>query len=140
METTELPVCVNEMAGRLGRREIVMIFSDFFTDLDALEPALQQLRFQQHEVVLFQVLHHDELHFDFKGPAKFVGLEIPQNLLARPEDLRQAYLQSLERFQNRLKEICQCNRCEHVVLDTNIPMAEELINYLNSRTKSGSRR
>ena len=27
--------CLNEIAGRMGRREIVMIFSDFFTDLDA---------------------------------------------------------------------------------------------------------
>ena len=84
--------CLTELAGRMGRREIVMIFSDFFTDLDALEPVLQRLRYNQHEVVLFQVMHHDELAFEFDGMVKFVGLEIPEELLAQPDDLRRAYL------------------------------------------------
>ena len=30
----------------MGRREIVMIFSDFFTNLDELEPILQRLRYR----------------------------------------------------------------------------------------------
>ena len=67
--------CLNELAGRMRRREIVMIFSDFFTDLASLEPALQRLRYNRHEVVLFQVMHHDELAFEFDGMIKFVGLE-----------------------------------------------------------------
>jgi uncharacterized protein (DUF58 family) len=38
VEKTNMAECLNEIAGRLGRREIVFVFSDFFTDLDALEP------------------------------------------------------------------------------------------------------
>src|SRR5262245_7478499 len=34
VEKTAMADCLNDIAGRLGRREIVMIFSDFFTDLD----------------------------------------------------------------------------------------------------------
>ena len=56
----------------MRRREIVMVFSDFFTDLDALEAALQRMRYHRHEVVLFQVMHHDELAFEFDGMIKFV--------------------------------------------------------------------
>ena len=73
--------CLTELTGRMKRREIVMVFSDFFTDLDALEAALQRMRYNQHEVVLFQVMHHDELAFEFDGMIKFVGLEIPEELL-----------------------------------------------------------
>src|SRR6185437_2390395 len=65
VEKTRLAECLVELVGRMGRREIVMVFSDFFTDLDALEAVLQQMRYHRHEVVLFQVLHHDELTFDF---------------------------------------------------------------------------
>ena len=36
-EKTDMSECLSEVAGRTGRREIVMIFSDFFTDLDELE-------------------------------------------------------------------------------------------------------
>src|SRR5271154_3116314 len=37
VEKTRLAECLTELAGRMRRREIVMVFSDFFTDLDALE-------------------------------------------------------------------------------------------------------
>src|SRR5579859_3558687 len=97
VQKTRMPECLVELAGRFGRREIVMIFSDFFTDLTALEEALQRLRYQNHEVVLFHVMHRDELAFDFTGQIKFVGLEAPDELLMQPEDLRARYLAAVER-------------------------------------------
>ena len=33
VQKTRMPECLVELAGRFGRREIVMIFSDFFADL-----------------------------------------------------------------------------------------------------------
>jgi uncharacterized protein (DUF58 family) len=83
VEKTDMSACLTELAGRMQRREIVMIFSDFFTDLDRLESALQLLRFSQHEVVLFQTLHHDELSFSFDGMVRFDGLEVPDQLLTQ---------------------------------------------------------
>jgi uncharacterized protein (DUF58 family) len=134
VEKTRMPECLVELAGRIGRREIVMIFSDFFTDLAALEGALQRMRYNNHEVVLFHVMHHDELTFDFHGQIKFVGLEIPDELLTQPEDLRAAYLAAVARFTNRLDELCQNNRIERVAVDTRRDKAEVLIDYLNQRS------
>jgi uncharacterized protein (DUF58 family) len=134
VEKTRMPECLVELAGRFGRREIVMIFSDFFTDLAALEGALQRIRYNNHEVVLFHVMHHDELAFDFQGQIRFVGLEIPDELLTQPEDLRKAYLAAVARFAGRLDEICQNNRIERVPVDTSRDMAEVLIDYLNQRS------
>jgi uncharacterized protein (DUF58 family) len=134
VEKTRMPECLVELAGRFGRREIVMIFSDFFTDLAALEGALQRMRYNNHEVVLFHVMHHDELAFDFQGQIKFVGLEIPDELLTQPEDLRRSYLAAVARFTNRLDELCQNNRIERVPVDTRRDKAEVLIDYLNQRS------
>ena len=125
---------LNEFAGRLGRREIVFISSDFFGDLDQLEPALQRLRYSKHEVVLFQVLHHDELAFEFDGMIKFLGLEIPEELLAQPEDLRRGYLQALQRFNQHLEEIALRNGCERILVDTRRSMSELLADYINQRS------
>jgi uncharacterized protein (DUF58 family) len=133
VEKTDMAACLNELAGRLGRREIVMIFSDFFADLDSIEAALQRMRYSKHEVVLFQVLHHDELAFEFEGLVKFVGLEIPEELLAQPDDLRRAYLEALERHSARLEDLAQRNNCERVLVDTSRPMAEMFVDYLNKR-------
>ena len=133
VEKTDMAACLNELAGRLGRREIVMIFSDFFADLDSIESALQRMRYSRHEVVLFQVLHHDELAFEFEGLVKFVGLEIPEELLAQPDDLRRAYLEALQRHAARLEDLAQRNNCEVVLVDTSRPMAELFVDYLNKR-------
>jgi uncharacterized protein (DUF58 family) len=132
-QKTRLADSLNELCGRTQRREIVMIFSDFFGDVDALEPALQRFRFQQHEVVLFQVLHHDELAFEFQGMTKFVGLETADELLSQPEELRHNYLEALERFNRRLDELCRRNRIERVLVDTSRDLAGLLIDYLNQR-------
>jgi len=132
-EKTDMAECLSEVAGRTGRREIIMIFSDFFTDLDDLEKVLQRLRYQQHEVVLFQVLHHDELAFNFDGMIKFIGLEIPDEILMQPSELRKAYLAALNRFNDRFEEICQANKVERLLVDTRTGMGEFLFDYLNTR-------
>ena len=132
-EKTDMSECLSEVAGRTGRREIIMIFSDFFTDLDGLEKVLQRLRYQQHEVVLFQVLHHDELAFNFDGMIKFIGLEVPDEILMQPSELRKAYLGALNRFNDRFEEICQANKVERLLVDTSTGMGELLFDYLNTR-------
>ena len=134
VEKTAMAECLTEIAGRLGRREIVMIFSDFFTDLEALEPVLQRFRFSQHEVVLFQVMHHDELAFDMEGMIKFLGLEIPEELLAQPDDLRAAYLAAMKRHNSQLETMAQRNACEYVLCDTSRSMRELFIDYLSHRS------
>jgi len=135
VEKTELASCLTELAQRMGRREIVAVFSDFFTDLKALESAVQRLRYNKHEVVLIQVLHHDELSFEFDEMTKFVGLEIPDELLAQPDDLRRAYLEALDRFNDQLEELAQRNMCERVLVDTSRPLVDVFADYLNRRTR-----
>ena len=88
---------------------------------------------------IFQVLHHDELTFEFDGTVKFKGLEVAEELLVQPEDLRRGYLQALERFNQELDEIAQRNRCELVRIDTRRDLSESLIDYLNQRNRVRSR-
>jgi uncharacterized protein (DUF58 family) len=134
VEKTHMADCLNELTSRMRRREIVMIFSDFLTDLNALEPALQRMRYNRHEVVLFHILHHDELAFEFDGMIKFVGLEIPEELLTRPDDLREGYLAALNRYQQQFAELCQHNGIERVEVDTRRNMGEIFVDYLNQRS------
>lgn len=135
VQKTRMAECLTELAGRFRRREIVVIFSDFFTDLDALEKALQRFRYQQHEVVLFHVLHHDELTLDFEGAVKFVGLETEDELLTQPDELRTAYVAAVARFTGRLDELCYRNRVERVPIDTRRDLAEVLVDYFNHRSR-----
>ena len=134
VKKTRMADCLSDLAGRMGRREIVLVFSDFFTDLAALEAVLQRLRFAKHEVVLFQVMHHDELEFRFEGMVKFRGLETADELLTQPSELRTRYLEAVRRFNDRLQESCHRNRIERVLVDTSRDRAEVLIDHLNHRS------
>ena len=134
VKKTRMADSLADLAGRMGRREIVIVFSDFFTDLDALEGALQRLRFAKHEVVLFQVMHPDELEFRFEGMVKFRGLETADELLTQPNELRKSYLEALRGFNDRFQEICHRNRVERVLVDSSRDRAEVLIDHLNHRS------
>jgi uncharacterized protein (DUF58 family) len=134
-EKTLISECLTELAGRMKRREIVIVLSDFFTDLASLESAIQRLRYQRHEVVLMQVMHHDELAFEFDGMVKFIGLEIPEEMLARPDDLRAAYLAAMEKFNGDLEAVAHRNRVEYLLVDTRRNLGEVLVDYLNSRAE-----
>ncbi len=132
-EKTRLGGPLGELASQAGRRGVVVILSDFFADLDDLEEALQRLRYDRHEVVLLQTLHHDEIAFDLPGMVRFAGLESDDQFLTRPEDIRESYLQAFQRFQGRLEELADANRCELVTCDTSRPISEALADYLQKR-------
>ncbi|MFM7290572.1 MAG: DUF58 domain-containing protein, partial [Planctomycetia bacterium] len=131
---TRLPECLLDLCGRMGQRAIVLVFSDCFTDVERLEAALQRIRYARHEVVLFQMLHPDELEFRFEGNVKFRGLEVDEELLTQPAELRRRYLDALAGFNGRLEEACLRNRVERVVVDTGRNPAEVLVDYLNARS------
>jgi uncharacterized protein (DUF58 family) len=135
VQKTAMADCLIELSARMGHREIVVVFSDFFTNLDALEAAVHRLRYNRHEVVLFQVLHHDELSFEFDTMTKFIGLEIAEELLVQPEDLRRGYLNALDNFNRQLEEIAERNATDRFVVDTSRPLGETFADYLNRRDR-----
>ena len=139
-EKTKLGECLSEVAGRLGRREIVMIFSDFFGETDDLEQGIQRLRYDQHEVLLFHVLHPDELSFPFDGMKRIVGLESEAVLPIAADDVRDEYLTLFQQFLGRVRSTAEQNRCEYILANTASSLAVLLSDYLNERCRrSGGR-
>ena len=134
VDKTDLSGPLNDLAARIGRQEIVIIMSDFFTDLDALEDALGRLRYARHEVVLFHLLHADELQFNLRGLTRFVGLETDDELHVEPQDIRNAYLHALVKFQGTLADIAQRHRCELIQVNTQQSIAEVLVDYPQQRS------
>ena len=79
-------------------------------------------------------MHHDEIAFEFDGMIKFVGLEIPDELLAQTDDLRRGYLQAVQKFNDQLEEIVSRNGCERILVDTRRDMGELFVDYLKQRS------
>lgn len=138
-DKTDLHACLSEFSQRMARREIVMIFSDFFGDLTKLEHAIQRIRFNKHDVVLVQVIHDHELNFNLDGMTRFVGLEVDAQQIAQPADIRKSYLQAIGRFNSELVDIATRNNCDHLLACTKDNPGAIFWEYLNQRSLQNRR-
>lgn len=125
---------------QLGRRGLVVIVSDLFLDLDALDKLLRGLRQRRHEVLICHLLHQDEEQFPFDGNTLFLGLETDQQLMADAPALRQAYLQALRQFRHRARTIAATLQCDYLPATTATPLDALLTRYLAARQqRTGTR-
>ena len=124
------------LAAQIRQRGMVALFSDLFIDPDELGKALNQFRLRRHEVIVFHVMHNDELEFPFQDNTLFRGMEVEAELHTEPRALRKSYMEAVERYMERVKKVCAVAGIDHVLLDTSKPLNGVLSSYLNFRAKS----
>ncbi len=131
---TEIGKVLHDLVPKLHRRGLVIIISDCFGEVSEFLKALAHFRYAHHELVVFQVLHPDELEFPFNGWTEFDCLERDNvKLLLDPAILRQRYLANLEKFRSELTLGCRRNRVDVVPFTTDMPYAHALAAYLSRR-------
>ena len=135
-KTTDVADPFFSLAAKIRKRGMVVLFSDLFIDPSDLANALNQFRLRRHEVVVFHVMHHDELEFPFEENTLFKGLEVDAQLYTEPRALRQSYLQAVERYMTKVRKVCSKMGVDHVLMDTSKPLSSVLSSYLNYRSKS----
>jgi uncharacterized protein (DUF58 family) len=106
--STHVADVLHEIAERTHKRSMVVIFSDMLDDqrhVDQIFSALQHLRHNKHEVLLFQVVHENqEVEFNFENrPTTFVDLESGQEIKLHPHEVRKTYIEKMEAFKSDLK-------------------------------------
>jgi uncharacterized protein (DUF58 family) len=124
-----------ELARQLGRRGVVVVISDLFWPAGVLADALKQFRLRKNEVVVFQVLHADELTFPFRDDTLFRGLEDPVQLHTEPPALRKNYLAAVERFLADVRKTCAGAGVDHVLMSTEQKLDGVLGSYLALRQR-----
>lgn len=123
----------HDLAERLKKRGIVVIFSDLFDDVKQMLAGLKHFRHRRHEVVMFHVLDPAELDFPFEQSTLFKGLEEWPDVLTDPRSLRKAYLAEFNQFIHEVKQGCRTHRIDYVQLRTDQPLDLALSSYLASR-------
>lgn len=134
--TTDVSDPFFALASQIRKRGIIALFSDLFLDPDELAKALSQFRLRRHEVIVFHVMHHDELEFPFQDNTLFKGMEVDAELHTEPRSLRKSYLEAVEEYMVKIKKVCAVAGIDHVMLDTSRPLDGVLSSYLNFRAKS----
>jgi uncharacterized protein (DUF58 family) len=128
---------VDQVAGRLGSRGIVVLLSDFLDDPAELAKAMRHLRHGRNEVILIHVVDPAELEFPFRHPTEFRGLEATGKLATDPNRIRDDYLENLNRHLTDLDQIARDHESDHLRIRTDEPAGECLANYLRQRAARG---
>jgi uncharacterized protein (DUF58 family) len=124
---------LQELAGSLRQRGVVAVFSDLFDDADEVQKGIRALGQRGHEVIVFHVFDRDELEFPFERMTLFEGMEQMPELLADPRSLRDAYLEEIRGFQEKVRRGCLAQRADYVEVNTGQPLDVALSAYLGMR-------
>jgi uncharacterized protein (DUF58 family) len=134
-DKTDVAQVFPELARQIRRRGMVVLFSDLFLDIPTLAESLKQFRLRRHEVIVFHVMHDDELTFPFQENTLFRGLEMPVQLHTEPRALRRSYLEAVEKFQEEVRKTCATTGVDYVLMNTKEPLDAVLGSYLTFRHK-----
>lgn len=137
---TSAAKALNQLAGMIHRRSLVIVFSDMFeteSENDELFAALQHLKYRKHEVVLFHVTDgKKELNFDFENkPYHFIDLESGEEIKLNPFQIKERYLSAINNFTETLKLKCGHYHIDFVAADINKGFNNVLFTYLLKRQR-----
>ena len=107
---------LHDIASQVRRRGLFFLISDCFDEVESLLGGLQHLRFGGHEVIVFHILHPDEMDFPFNGMVKFDAhgrKDAPDDAAAT--DSARLFADAARNTWTRLQKGCERNRCDYCV-------------------------
>ena len=131
---------LHEIAESIPRRSLVVLFSDMLDNSEKSEElfsALQHLKHNKHEVILFHTVDKSkEIDFDFANrPYTFVDMESGDEVKVNPRDVREEYVKGITEFAAELKLKCGQYGIDFVEADINAGFNQILLQYLVKRKK-----
>ena len=138
---TALGPVLHELAERIRRRGLVVLFSDLFDDPESMLAGLKHFRHRRHDVTDLQIIDPAEQDFPFDEPTLYKGLELPQEVMTEPRALGRAYRLEFEEFLRTAKQTVRNLNMEYALLRTDTRLDTALRTFLKSRQRvSGSRK
>jgi uncharacterized protein (DUF58 family) len=133
-ETRAGPI-LQELAGSLKRRGVIILISDLFDEPEEVLRGLKQLRSKGNDILVFHLLDRDELEFPFEEPTLFKDMEEDLKLLTDPKSIRPAYLKALHSLIEGYQESCASYLIDYALFDTSVGLDLALARYLKWREK-----
>ena len=132
----QLRAPLTRVAGRMRRRSIVVLISDFYEEPDAAFDAVSLLRGRGNDVIAFHLLDEAELRFPFGDAAEFEDLETGERIALSPESAREAYRKLIEDHIATLRRRFSEARVDYHLFDTSVPLDYALYSYLSARQRA----
>lgn len=140
---TNLAQALHQIAELIHKRSLVVVFSDMLSTaqdeghIDGLFAALQHLKFNKHEVVIFNVTDKaKEVEFNFENrPYQFVDMETGAVLKTHTSKVKESYLAKMQEYRQLIQLKCTQYKIDMVDADIAQGFYPILQAYLIKRQK-----
>ncbi len=130
---TRIDQVVGSLVERLQSRSMLILVSDLLAKEDDIYKDLKLLVSRGLEVVLFHILHPDEVSLPFEGDFIFESLEDDPDIGLDPQDIREEYQKVVQKQIESYKKQCLGLGVDYVFLETTTPLDQALSYYLLKR-------
>lgn len=140
LSKTSIPPLLHHIADSVHKRSLVILFTDMFDSnetLDSVLPALQHLKHNKHEVIIFHVFDKlKEIDFNYDNrPYKFVDMETGEEIKLNPGDIKNTYKNAMNNFQEELYRKCAQYRIDIIQADISKGFNQVLYPFFMKRRK-----
>lgn len=132
---TRIDHVIGTLAGRLQNRSMLILISDLLAKEDDIHKDLKLLASRGLEVILFHVLHPDEVSLPFEGDIIFESLEDDPDVGLDPQDAREEYQRAIQNQIESYRSLCLGLGVDYVLLQTSTPLEQALSYYLLKRQR-----
>lgn len=116
---TDLGSCLEQVFSRIKRRGVLVIFSDFLDVSTDFWKRIDLFRRSRFDVILFHVVHPEELNLPALAAARFLETEGGRgHFNAQPDIVRSLYRRRFEIFLREIKAGCQARGCDWFLANT----------------------
>ncbi len=133
---TNISETLHLIAESIHKRSLVVIFSDFFSDdNESIFSAIEHLRYNKHEVIVFHVTHkkfEQELGYSNR-PIKFVDMETGEEIKLNPNEIRRDFSRNLAKRMDEFKLKCGQYQIDFNEADVEDDFRNVLIPFLVKR-------
>ena len=95
--------------------------------------SLYRLKHGGHDIILFHILDHAEVHFPFHGMCLMRDPESEEEIKVDADGFRKDYLEQLNGFRDELALRSRQSGIDYVALDTSMQFDKALMEYLHQR-------
>lgn len=117
------------------RRSVILFFSDLLEPSEDVSLGFKQLRFEGHEVLVFQVLDGDEIEFPFTETRIFEDLESGLRRVVAPAAIRDQYRARFSQFMAGHSALFRMLEMPHCVVRTDQDPWSALALFLTERKR-----
>lgn len=136
--TTRIQKVVGDLIARLPGRGMLILISDLLAREDDIYKTLKLIRARGLEVILFHILHPDEVTLPFEGDIMFESLEDDPPIGLDPVEIREQYQRAIRSQIDHYQKICPSMGVDYLFMETSAPL-EQAIRYYLLRRKSLSK-